>query len=86
MDKKSALLSFFYFTQTIFHSLTDYNLFTLYIVRCYISKYMMEIKGKFVLVFALLLIGIYLEVVVVQSAIEWHNLLSGRYANCRVSR
>jgi len=34
---------------------------------------MMEIKGKFVLVFALLLIGICLEVVVAQSAIEWHT-------------
>jgi len=34
---------------------------------------MMEIKGKFVLVFALLLIGICLEVVVAQSTIEWHT-------------
>ncbi len=32
---------------------------------------MMEIKGKFVLVFALLLIGICLEVVIAQPAIEW---------------
>ena len=34
---------------------------------------MMEIKGKFVLVFALLLIGICLEVAVAQPAIEWHT-------------
>lgn len=34
---------------------------------------MMEIKGNFVLVFALLLIGICLEVVVAQPAIEWHT-------------
>lgn len=34
---------------------------------------MLEIKGKFVLVFALLLIGICLDVVVAQPAIEWHT-------------
>lgn len=37
----------------------------------------MEIKGKFVLVFALLLIGICFEVVNAQSPIEWHTYQEG---------
>ncbi len=56
---------------------TDYDLKLIYILTHRTTKVVIEIKGKIVLVFALVLIAICSEAVNAQSAIEWHNYHEG---------